>query len=640
MDETQEASVYKNFLETLQKADGFSQRNPDMTLKPLAQEYDLDTAQSVPESIDEALMENLPPLSRLSADGELVSDYDRISLLGRGGMGEVHLAKQRSLHRTVALKQLLKNRKTDHAVRQLIEEARVAGSLEHPSILPVYALGVDEHGKPVVVMKRIVGQSWKERIAEEDDLNSDSYLTRNINILIRVCHAISYAHSRGVLHRDLKPENIMLGDFGEVYVVDWGIATQIESQVLFANFHHIAGTPSYMAPEMAVGDALEPRTDVFLLGACLHHILTGRSRYHGSDPISVLDKARLCEPYLYPEGLPKDLVAIIQKCTAKEPSERYPSVESFREALENYLKRRGAVRLCDTADTRVASLEKLNTDQDAAAVIETRNKLAEAKFAYEQALATWPNCEQAQRGLETVHRTTIDLELQNKNAKIARALIQGLPNPSESVNIQLEELERHEAKRRSLEAQGTRHDNTINVDRRRLFARVLTGVSAVLAAGALFWRYQGGVIDHTFGISVGLVTMAIYIGCTLLVVPRYIRDSYNQRLLAAVGIAFAFSLLFRVMAWWLELNILHSTKQEFFIWATWISVMAVGFRIKMWTNLFVLYALLTLATFSAYTYEIFWLSLVYVAFTFAGVISRQVPETTSQEDSIISGTQE
>jgi serine/threonine protein kinase len=197
--------------------------------------------------------------------------------LGEGGMGLVRAATQRSLGRQVAVKTLKPDAKNDQATLRLLREAWVTGSLEHPNIVPVYDLGLGEDGAPVIVLKLIEGSPWSD-VARAPADHAEDLLEKNLRIFLQVCNAVALAHSRGVIHRDLKLENVMVGRFGEVYLVDWGIAVSLRPDPtgrlpLASEAKEMAGTPAYMAPEMLGSGVLTERTDVYLLGAILHELL-------------------------------------------------------------------------------------------------------------------------------------------------------------------------------------------------------------------------------------------------------------------------------------------------------------------------------------------------------------------------------
>ena len=202
-----------------------------------------------------------PALDRLSAmfQGPDVTGtrYELISVLGRGGMGVVYLARDTVLEREVALK--IVERPSDEA-----NEARILARLEHPGIVPVHDFGELPDGRLFYAMKRVRGDRLDRWMATERNLGE------RLGVFLRVCETVAFAHAHGVIHRDLKPENVMVGEFGEVLVLDWGIAREWQHA---AGKLHISGTPDYMAPEQARGDAVvDHRADVFALGAMLESI--------------------------------------------------------------------------------------------------------------------------------------------------------------------------------------------------------------------------------------------------------------------------------------------------------------------------------------------------------------------------------
>ncbi len=218
----------------------------------------------------------------VSGAAPLVSDpalprYEAMGELGRGGMGCVDEVFDRVLGRPVAQKRLLRVADPRNAT-MLVAEAQTCAQLEHPSIVPVYDLDAAADGRPFYTMRVVRGRSLREVIDDNADQNkARTPLARLLGTFRQVCLAVDYAHSRGVVHRDLKPENIVVGEFGEVYVVDWGIAHLIEgSDVRRSGYQPaIAGTPAYMAPEQISGDDLDGRADVFALGVMLFELLTG-----------------------------------------------------------------------------------------------------------------------------------------------------------------------------------------------------------------------------------------------------------------------------------------------------------------------------------------------------------------------------
>ena len=204
------------------------------------------------------------------------ADLEVRGVIGEGGMGRVLVARQHSIDRDVAIKTIRDGApETVHAA--LLAEGRITGRLEHPSIVPVHALGLDEAGRPALVMKRVEGTSWLALLRDPAHPGWEGWkgdprdrLLGHLELLAAICNALHFAHSRGFVHRDVKPENVLVGGFGDVYLADWGVATRIGTRD-----ENLCGTPACMAPEMVTGGVVDERTDVYLLGAALHEVLTG-----------------------------------------------------------------------------------------------------------------------------------------------------------------------------------------------------------------------------------------------------------------------------------------------------------------------------------------------------------------------------
>lgn len=281
-----------------------------------------------------------------------------LGTLGEGGSAIVRAGEQRSLQREVAVKQP----RTDQSRRLLVREARIAARLQHPNILPVHDIVRDEDGSPLILMKRIQGETWTRWMPRHG-------LDENLAVLLQVCQAVAFAHSRGILHRDLKPDNVMIGAFGEVVLLDWGLACRTELLdegwiPAAVTQRHVAGTPSFMAPEMlgepdlargrgfpledlAPAGPLTERTDVFLLGGLLYAVLSGRPPHIGLDVHSVVASAWRCriEPPVGPEGL----VEIAMRALSRDAAQRFASAEAFRDAIQGHLDRRNAVGAAELA---------------------------------------------------------------------------------------------------------------------------------------------------------------------------------------------------------------------------------------------------------------------------------------------------
>ena len=326
---------------------------------------------TVAGSESEAGGESLPPVP--TAVEEI---YEDLGEIGHGGMGSVHRVYDRRLLREAALKILRQEVGVRHReARRFIEEAQITGQLDHPNIVPIHELGQDARGVHYFTMKLVQGKTLEQTIDEagEGRLEPET-LAELLGIFIKVCDAIAFAHSRGVVHRDLKPSNIMVGEFGQVYVMDWGIARLLHGAAPAAAVGGdngggpaqatrrrvcvertgaseldspgtIVGTPRYMAPDQVQGDheRTDHRADVFALGGTLYHILTGHAPYTEENYFSLLVKVQNCE-LKAPRSLsgcercPSELDRITMKAMAPEPEDRYASVLELQHDIERFLR--------------------------------------------------------------------------------------------------------------------------------------------------------------------------------------------------------------------------------------------------------------------------------------------------------------
>ncbi len=270
--------------------------------------------------------------------------------LGRGGMGHVHPATDRSLLRHVALKRLDKDLASEPFYRDgFIAEAQMTGQLEHPNIVPVHELAIDDAGIPYFTMKLVQGDGF-DRWLHKRPVGSSERLEGALEILLKVCDAVAYAHHRGVVHRDLKPANVMVAGFGQVYLMDWGLArltrTTPESGAnAQMNAAGPVGTPDYMAPEQARGipQEMDDRCDVFGLGAMLYEILCGHGPYGAhKDGNVILERARTGAVIPIDEaaakiGVSRRIRSIVARATAPAPEDRYQTVAALQKELRAFL---------------------------------------------------------------------------------------------------------------------------------------------------------------------------------------------------------------------------------------------------------------------------------------------------------------
>jgi eukaryotic-like serine/threonine-protein kinase len=218
--------------------------------------------------------------------------YDLHDVIGRGGMGEVVAAHDVQIGREVAIKRLHSDSPSAGQLARFLREARIQGRLEHPAIPPVHELAHDDEGRPYFAMRKLEGVTLAETLR---DPNSSFTKQRLLRAFVEICHAIDLAHSRRIVHRDIKPANILLGPRGEVFVLDWGIARELDASDAFAGT--ILGTPRYMAPEQARGDVdIDERVDIYALGCVLFEILQ-----HKEINEPPLELASACERAMQPD---------------------------------------------------------------------------------------------------------------------------------------------------------------------------------------------------------------------------------------------------------------------------------------------------------------------------------------------------
>lgn len=355
---------------------------PEELLKTLTQ---IPTSGS--PNADETLAQSADSIRRsgeLSAnDPRRVPGYDLFDEVGRGGMGIVYRAFDKSMNREVAVKILL-DRYTVESSQALrfVEEAKITGQLQHPGIPAVYHVGLLENGRPFLAMRLIKGHTLDDLLRQKATIDS-------LDIFESISQAVGYAHSYGVIHRDLKPANIMVGAFGEVQVMDWGLAkvmakretpddptqaTKInsprDSDASFTQAGAIMGTPAYMSPEQAAGeiDRIDARADVFGLGAILCVMLTGRPPYEGASAESVLlnavnGKTETALARLDASGAEPEVVDLCKRCLSIDPAHRPANAERLadeighlRRASEERAKKAELAR--HAADVRTAEALK------------------------------------------------------------------------------------------------------------------------------------------------------------------------------------------------------------------------------------------------------------------------------------------
>ncbi len=316
------------------------------------------------ESLSDEELRNLLQLP----SGDDILDYGNLSMIGIGGLGAVFSAQEPGLNREIALKVLRPEfRNRQRHIESFIREARATAQIDHPNIVPVHRIGIFKDIGVYFTMKRIEGETLRSAIHKVADGTEDYRrrynLRRRLEIFSAVCQGVAFAHSKGVIHRDLKPGNVMLGDYGEVMIMDWGLAAYSRDRDQSTNGrkmalelipgaepengdppNRISGTPAYMSPEQARGEELDERSDIYSLGAILYSLLTLESApYDPAKPtedllqevvIGRLVRPRRKAPRL---GIPRELEAITLKAMARDKLDRYQTAPELMREVRNYL---------------------------------------------------------------------------------------------------------------------------------------------------------------------------------------------------------------------------------------------------------------------------------------------------------------
>ena len=414
-----------------------------------------------------------------------IGRYVDLGVLGEGGMGEVRKVRDEILNRNLAMKivhpSMLLNGK---ALTRFFEEAQIGAQLQHPNIIPIHEFGELPDGRLYFTMKEIKGTEFSKCIREVHEVSTeDTWLEGNsgytfrqlIQTFHKVCETIAYAHSVDVIHRDLKPENIMLGDFGEVLVVDWGIAKVLntdasevednEVQVhrskdspLETRMGMIAGTPTYMSPEQAEGrvDLMGPATDIYSLGAILYQILSGRMPYTGTSAQEIIQKVLVSRPpSLNTTGsrkpslerpnidlliedtgkIPLPLIEMCERAMERDIADRYRTAADFAEDIFNWLE--GAQKRDKALDEYSVALslyeEAMNLKATSVDIWNKANATIEANDAISDDLwMLWEQSNEMQQQVKVLlrdYRSTLqgalvyDPELMEANQALATILV-------------------------------------------------------------------------------------------------------------------------------------------------------------------------------------------------------------------------
>jgi len=509
--------------------------------------------------------------------------------LGEGGMGVVHLATQATMGRHVAVKTLRAGAGDVDATLRILREAWITGALEHPNVVPVYDVGVDAAGSPVIVMKRIAGSSWCDLIAAPNEIAklfaANDPVEWNLRILASVCNAVHFAHSRGIVHRDLKPENVMVGAFGEVYVLDWGIAVSMEDDPSGRLPHasqatEVAGTPCYMAPEMLLGDptALSPRTDVYLLGAIFYEIFAGAPPHLGANVQAMVSSVLLSDPP-YPAHFPLEARGICKKAMARDPADRYESAEAFRLAVDEYLRHRGSRKLARDAKQ---SLERLlqvleNDPSGEDRTLAIFNLLGECRFGYRAALAAWEENEAARKGLDRALLAVVDHELREGDALGAQTLLREVSAPPPTVTERVDAAIRQRAEAEERARQRDADQDPSVGGRTRTLLTAIFGTLWTVTPLVGWWRHVRGGGAPTQLVTFVLALGFLFLGFALFAWAKdsLTKTALNRRVARTLMVYLTAQMVLSVGTWLAGIPPERSFVLVIFTWSLTEAMMAV-----------------------------------------------------------------
>jgi serine/threonine protein kinase len=539
-------------------------------------------AQTLPSVQPSETPKDLPSV----ALGAIASDADLQvkDLIGAGGMGQVHLAWQRSLERDVAIKTTKTQSPT--AIQSLMQEGRVMGQLEHPNIIPVHALGVDTNGSPALVMKRIDGVTWSTLLEEPTNEAwskidvADDPQGFHLNVLLQLCNAVEFAHKRGILHRDIKPSNVMLGPFGEVYLLDWGVATRMTEGR--APSPSLVGTPNYMAPEMISQAEVSAETDVFLLGGVLHSILCGAPPNQGTTIQEAFLSASEPKEYTFPESIPEELANICRRALAFEPPERFRSAGALRSALRSYLRHRGSISISRATRPKLRELSAAVAAQD---LVAARGLFAECQFGLKLALRDWSENKEAREGLREALILMARVEISNEQLANAEVILRELSDPPADLVAALGGLRassaQKQARQRELEQMAQRLDLSVGGKTRTMLVIGLAGVLSALSVLLSVRDLSGSPFTPSMMLSVSMVPFVFAVfGAG--VVWKKIPDAPTRRLVFVVIFTLLCVNTNRALVLFQGGDVLGALRVDLFLLGAVLGVAAITSHPRIW----------------------------------------------------------
>jgi hypothetical protein len=515
--------------------------------------------------------------------------------IGEGGMGIVRAATQLSLDRCVAVKTVHPGANESDAEATL-REAWVTGFLEHPGVVPVYDIAKDAEGTPIVVMRRIEGETWHARLTDEAwarAAGARDLLEQNLRVFVRVCEVVEFAHAKGVIHRDIKPSNVMIGSFGEVYLLDWGIAVALRGEALrhlpASDTRDVVGTFGYAAPEMVqlVDAPLSEKTDVYLLGAVLFEVATGHRPHRHTNtgsPLGSIDSS----PPSVPATVAPRLAEIIRRAMDRSPGDRHEGVAHLRLEVLAYLRARDSEHLVTAAEAAlVRMVEECGRGSSARHIDQIHT---ECRFAFREALRMWPENEAARKGLRVAQTIMIERELARDPSRALTLVEQGeglAPDLGARVRaaVVVQAAEQQRLAQLSLD-----NDDTVGRRARRI---VFIGLGISWAASILVLGQLGPTTHLRYAIG-ALIQLAALVVASLF--ARDLRKTlYSRRIVGSVGIVFVAQFTIYAAGRVLDIPIEVLRTCQIGCWALTASLIAVTLERHFWPSAALLIAAFAVA---------------------------------------------
>ncbi len=479
--------------------------------------------------------------ARISAGGDTqlrIPGYDLQPEIARGGMGVVYRARDLTFDREVAIKVMLPGKIATDFVR----EARITARLPHPGIPPVYAMGTLPDGRPYLAMKLIQGKTLDAVLKRRTEFVTDR--GRLLAAFEQICHAVGFAHAQGLIHRDLKPNNIMVGAFGEVQVMDWGLAKEIggaepthssvsrapeasvpaqASEDIAATIAgHIKGTPAYMAPEQARGEPVDARADVFALGGILTAILTGHPPFKGNSMMDTVIRAAQAElgdtfARLDASDADSELLALCKKCLAAKAQNRYANATELAQAVAAY-RAEVEARLLQAERERAAeearTLEEENTrrEAEARAAADRKRRFAQRALAASVLLlllaggvgvafaSLWRTAETQRDAADIAKNEAITEKGKSEiaKAKAEKAELEAVEQKRIAENAKTnEEIARKQVEQEREKLAGTEYGRTVQVAQQEALANNLASARTLLdGTRSDFRKWEWHYVNH------------------------------------------------------------------------------------------------------------------------------------------------